>query len=114
MSEWIEVCKESDVLENAGSCVLVENEQIAIFNLEHRKRWFAVQNRCPHENQFVLSRGLTGYEGDVPKVACPLHKNTFCLLSGKHLGGNEEWTLRTYPIKIEDGNVFLKFKKGDA
>ena len=107
MSTWISVCKIQDILENGGSCVKVGDEQIAIFNFD-RKEWYAVQNMCPHKQQFVLSRGLIGQEaGQDPKVACPLHKNTFSLKTGKHLGGNESWTLKTYPVKVEDENICL-------
>ena len=112
MSQWTKVCKTEDILANGGSCVNVDGEQIAIFNFDDRREWYAVQNMCPHKQQFVLSRGLTGDAGGEPKVECPLHKNTFSLRTGAHLGGNEEWKLKTYPIKIEGNDIFLSFNNG--
>ena len=108
MSEWVRVCKTDDILENGGSCVKVGNEQIAIFNFDQRSRWFAVENRCPHKGQEVISQGLTGEDWQGPKIACPLHKNCFSLKTGKHLGGNKGWQLKKYALKIEDNEIFLK------
>jgi len=106
MSDWIKVCKIQDILENGGSCVKVGEEQIAIFNYD-QNQWYAVQNMCPHKKQFVLSRGLIGEDEGEPKVACPLHKNTFSLKTGKHLGGNCDYNLKIYPIRVEGEDIQL-------
>ncbi len=104
MSQWIKACGIDDIQPNAGGCVKIGEHQIAIFN-ENRETWYAVQNMCPHKQQFVLSRGLIGKQGDIPKVACPLHKNTFSLQTGEHLGGNCAYHLRTYPIRVVDQEI---------
>lgn len=96
----------SDFPVDGGACVLVEGEQVAIFNFGHRE-WFAVQNRCPHEQQMVLSRGLIGDAKGEPKVACPLHKNTFSLVDGHHLGGNPDFQLKTWLVEVKDGMVMV-------
>ena len=75
-----------------------------MFNLG--ETWYATQNRCPHRQQEVLSRGLLGDAKGEPKIACPLHKNNFSLRTGEHLGA-EDWTLKTYDIKVEDASVYL-------
>lgn len=111
MSKWVKVCTTEDILENGGSCVKVNGEQIAIFNFDHRGEWYAVQNMCPHKQQYVLSRGLIGDAAGEPKIACPLHKNNFSLCTGKHLGGNNDWTLKTYPIKVEGNDIYLMTQK---
>ena len=91
---------------DGGACVLVDGEQVAVFNFGH-KEWFAVQNRCPHEQQMVLSRGLIGDAKGEPKVACPLHKNTFSLVDGHHLGGNPDFQLKKWHIQVLDGKVYV-------
>jgi len=45
-----------------------------------------------------------------PKVACPLHKNTFSLKTGKHLNGDLDG-IATYPVKVEDGFVYIGFSE---
>lgn len=103
---WVMACSVTQIPENGGSCVLINNEQIAIFNFTRRGEWFATQNLCPHKQQMVLSRGMIGSSGDEPKVACPFHKKTFSLQTGACLNG-DDYEIKTYPVKIEDGMVFV-------
>lgn len=95
---------------NGGACIKYGDKQIAVFNFEREGRWYACQNLCPHKMEMVLSRGMTGEEQQEPKVACPLHKNTFSLRTGKHLNGDLE-SLQTYPVKTEDGFVYIGFSE---
>jgi nitrite reductase (NADH) small subunit len=44
------------------------------------------------------------------KVACPLHKNTFSLKTGRHLNGKLN-SISTYPVKVEDGFVYIGFSE---
>lgn len=62
---------------------------------------------CPHRKAFVLSRGMIGDAAGAPKVACPMHKKTFSLETGESLQG-EEYSIRTFPVKIEDDRVLLE------
>lgn len=109
MSAWVNVCTTDDVLENGGSCVKVGEEQVAIFNFD-RGQWYAVQNMCPHKKQFVLSRGLIGEDKGEPKVACPLHKNTFSLKTGNHLGGHCAYDLKVYPVRVDGRDIQLNLE----
>jgi nitrite reductase (NADH) small subunit len=108
ITQWFLACYTDDVPENGGSCVKYGNEQIAVFNFARRGEWYATQNLCPHKRQMVLSRGMIGSAGDAvePKVACPFHKKNFSLVTGECIGG-DECTLKTYPVKVDDGKVFI-------
>ncbi|MGR3811107.1 nitrite reductase small subunit NirD [Jiulongibacter sp. NS-SX5] len=103
---WTLACKTDDVPENGGACVLINEEQIAIYNFTRRGEWYATQNLCPHKQQMALSRGMIGSSDDTPKVACPFHKKTFSLESGSCLSG-EEYSIKTYPIKIDNDLVYI-------
>lgn len=107
MAEWIKAGRIEDFVENAGSCIKHGDEQIAVFNY-NKETWYAVQNLCPHKEQMVMSRGLIGDKEGEHKVACPLHKNNFSLKTGKHLGGDESWCLKTYSVKAEEGSVYVE------
>ncbi len=107
---WTLACYVEDVPDNGGACVKLHDEQIAIFHFTRRGEWFATQNMCPHRRQMVLSRGMIGSQGDEPKVACPFHKKTFSLQTGECLSG-DECSIKTYPIKTENGKVFIGFRQ---
>ena len=106
VKEWIKAAAVSEFPTNGGACVLIADEQIAVFNFEKENRWYATQNKCPHQGEMALSRGLTGDSDGKHKVACPFHKNSFSLEDGKCLT-NDEYQLKTYPVKIENGFVFI-------
>ena len=110
---WIEAGLEAEFPEGLGICIKYGDEQIAVYKFE-ADEWYAVQNRCPHENQMVLSRGLTGSENGEPKVACPLHKRAFSLRTGKFLGEGEMACLTTYPVRCENGKVYVQVQAGSA
>jgi nitrite reductase (NADH) small subunit len=106
--KWFYACNATDVPENGGACVKYKEEQIAVYNFTRRGEWYATQNMCPHKKQMVLSRGMIGSTGDncEPKVACPFHKKAFSLLSGECMG-EEEYKIKTYPVKVVEGKVYI-------
>jgi nitrite reductase (NADH) small subunit len=60
--------------------------------------------------EMVLSRGMIGEDSMEPKIACPLHKNTFSLKTGKHLNGDLN-SIATYPVKVAEGYVYIGFSE---
>ncbi len=103
---WFYACSVNDVPPNGGVCVKYNDEQIALFHFSRRNEWYATQNECPHRKQMALSRGMIGSQAEEPKVACPFHKKTFSLKTGECLSG-DECAIKTYPVKVEDGKVFI-------
>ena len=84
--QWMQVGRVSDFPLEGGAAIKYGDVQIAVFHFTSRGEWYACQNMCPHKRAFVLSRGIIGSQGEIPKVACPLHKKTFSLESGECLG----------------------------
>ncbi|MBI3883446.1 MAG: nitrite reductase small subunit NirD [Sphingobacteriales bacterium] len=103
---WFLACDVNDVPADGGVCVKHNEKQIALFHFSRRGEWYATQNECPHRQQMALSRGMIGSQGDEPKVACPFHKKTFSLETGECLSG-DEYKIQTYPVKVEEGKVFI-------
>jgi nitrite reductase (NADH) large subunit len=103
---WVRVGAVADFPAEGGAAIRYGKTQIAVFRLASRDEWYATQNLCPHKRALVLSRGLVGDAAGIPKVACPLHKKTFGLRDGKCLSG-DDYSLSTFPVKVEDGSVFL-------
>ncbi len=107
---WFKAAPVSKFPKNGGACVKYKDKQIAVFNFTRKDEWYACQNLCPHKMEMVLSRGMVGEDGEHPKVACPLHKNTFSLKTGENLNGVLD-AIATYPIKIENNFVYLGFSE---
>lgn len=106
--DWYPASNVENFPTNGGLCITYKGLQIAVFNFTRRDEWYATQNLCPHKKQMILSRGMIGSDGEEPKVACPFHKKTFSLKSGANLNG-DECDLSTYPVKVEDGVVYVGF-----
>ncbi len=106
-TRWIQVGTADDFPIDGGNTIKYGKVQIAVFNFASRGEWYASQNMCPHRKAFVLARGMIGDTAGTPKVACPLHKKTFSLETGKSLQ-EEDYSIRTFPVKVENGNVFLE------
>nr|WP_321454054.1 nitrite reductase small subunit NirD [uncultured Carboxylicivirga sp.] len=104
--EWYKAGKVEDFPVDAGIAVKYKDKQIAVFQFGDTQEWYATQNMCPHRLEMALARGIIGSEGEEPKVACPFHKKTFSLKTGGCLSG-DDLTIQTYPVKIEDGYVFI-------
>jgi nitrite reductase (NADH) large subunit len=110
---WIQVGRADDFPIDGGATVKYGKSQIAVFNFASRGEWYASQNMCPHKKAFVLSRGIVGSAGEVPKIACPLHKKTFSLETGESLQG-EEYHIKTFPVKVEKGLVYVELPPPDV
>lgn len=107
VTKWFKVAEASKWSYDGGAAVKYGDDQIAVFNFKSRGEWFAVQNLCPHKQQMVLSRGMVGEKAGEPKVACPFHKKQFSLQSGECMDDPECGTLKTYPVKVEEGIVYV-------
>ncbi|MCK8524075.1 nitrite reductase small subunit NirD [Aquimarina sp. D1M17] len=107
---WFKAAQVSKFPSNGGACIKYKDKQIAVFNFERKKAWYACQNVCPHKMEMVLSRGMIGDQNGVPKVACPMHKKTFSLENGENLNGDLD-PIATYPVKIENGFVYVGFSE---
>ncbi|MFK7899351.1 MAG: nitrite reductase small subunit NirD [Cyclobacteriaceae bacterium] len=103
---WFKVAPTGAFPKNGGACVKYKDLQIAVFNFDRMGEWYACQNLSPEKKENVLSRGMIGDENGEPKVACPLHKKTFSLLTGENLNGDLD-PIAIYPVKIEDNYVFI-------
>jgi nitrite reductase (NADH) large subunit len=103
---WVKVGNVSDFPHNGGATIKYGKVQIAVFNFTSQGEWYACQQMCPHKKAFVLSRGIIGDMKGTPKVACPLHKKNFSLVSGECLTGGD-YSVQTFPAKVEGEEVFL-------
>lgn len=104
--QWVAVGAVADFPVEGGAAIKYGKVQIAVFRFTSRGQWYATQNMCPHKRAFVLSRGIIGSAGEVPKVACPLHKKTFSLQTGECLSGDDH-SIKIFPVRVVDDHVQL-------
>lgn len=104
---WVKAIEISEVPEEGGANVFINGLQIAIFNFTSKREWYATQNMCPHRKEMALSRGMIGDKKGEPKVACPFHKKTFSLESGKCLN-DPNYEIKTYNLKFENGWIYIE------
>lgn len=108
--EWVEVCREADLVKDSGVCVLLEGEQVALFRDTFDGAIYAIANHDPFARANVLSRGLIGSLGGRVVVASPLYKQHFCLSTGQCLE-DADVRLRVWPVKVEEGRVLLQARE---
>ncbi|MBI3838571.1 MAG: nitrite reductase small subunit NirD [Planctomycetia bacterium] len=104
---WVKVGRVGDFPRDGGAAIKHGRWQIAVFNFASRGQWYACQNLCPHKREMVLARGIIGDQNGTPKVACPLHKNTFSLESGACLT-NDSYAVTVFPVKVEGDEVYVE------
>jgi len=90
---------------------------VGIYNVNGR--FYAIANYCPHEGGPLCvgrTRGLAVADPDAPGGAvetregefifCPWHQWGFELATGT-TAVKPEWSIRTYPVRVEDGKVIV-------
>jgi nitrite reductase (NADH) small subunit len=97
---WTLIGQLSDIPLRGARCVNTPAGRIAVFRTAD-DRVFAIEDRCPHKGG-PLSQGIV--HGSA--VTCPLHNWVISLETGKALGA-DEGAVRTIPIKVEDGRLFI-------
>ena len=67
--------------------------------------YYAFASKCPHAS----GRMAQGYINPRGQVVCPLHRYSFDMKNGRNTSG-EGYFLKTYPIELRDGGLFIGFK----
>ena len=108
---FFEICSLDDLVENSGVCVLVADQQVALFWLRPEDphgpgELFAIGNFDPVGGANVLSRGILGSIGDKLVVASPLYKQHFCLRTGQCLQ-DTSYRVPVYPVMLTQHKVLI-------
>jgi nitrite reductase (NADH) small subunit len=103
--KWEDVCSLGDVLPGTGVCALVAGRQVAIVRAGGAV--YAIGNFDPFSKAYVLSRGIVGDRGGVPKIASPIYKQSFDLRTGVCLD-DPGVRVPTYEVRVERGRIFVR------
>jgi nitrite reductase (NADH) small subunit len=99
---WVDVCALDDIVPDTGVCALVGARQVALVRIGDDV--YAVDNFDPFSKAYVLSRGIVGDKGGVPKIASPIYKQTFDLRSGACLD-DPTVSIAVYGVRVREGRV---------
>ncbi|QJD71439.1 non-heme iron oxygenase ferredoxin subunit [Marinobacterium sp. LSUCC0821] len=91
--KWIAAVAVDAVDEDEVVGVIVEGQDLAIYNLEGE--FYATANLCSH-GRVRLSDGFI----EDGAIECPIHQGKFCIKTGKALCAPLTTDIETYPLRI--------------
>ncbi|AVL19070.1 nitrite reductase (NAD(P)H) [Enterobacter cloacae] len=101
---WQEICGLDEIPEQAGIGARLGRKPIALFRFG--KSVYALDDQEPGSEANVLSRGILGDAAGEPVVISPLYKQRIRLRDGCQVD-NGEPAVRAWPVKIENGKVWV-------
>lgn len=102
-TDWLDATAEADLWDGAGTSVLVNGRDIAIFRIGDAV--FATDNLCTHGHARLCDGFIDGFE-----IECPLHQGRFDLRSGAPTCAPAVDPVKTYPVRIDGGRVYLSLE----
>lgn len=99
-TNWIDAAAQADVPQDDVIGLDVAGRDIALYGVDGEV--FATDNICTHGHARLCDGFLDGFE-----IECPLHQGKFDVRSGQPTCAPVTQTLRSYPVKIEGGRVWL-------
>ena len=100
MSNWTETTDVASIPEGDVIAVAVGGAEVALYQVNGVI--FATDNICSHGHARLCEGFLDGHE-----IECPLHQGKFDVRSGQPTCAPVSEPIKTYPLKIEGGKVWL-------
>ncbi|HEX3982330.1 MAG TPA: MocE family 2Fe-2S type ferredoxin [Acidisoma sp.] len=101
MTQWVDACAEDAIDEEDVIRFDHAGQSLAIYRLED-DRFFATSGLCTHENVHLADGLVLGRI-----IECPKHNGRFDIPTGQAKGAPACINLKTFPVKVEDGRVFV-------
>jgi naphthalene 1,2-dioxygenase system ferredoxin subunit len=98
--QWMKVIELIEVPADDVVAVQAGDRELAIYGVDGEV--FATDNICTHGHARLCDGFVEGHE-----IECPLHQGRFDIRSGKAMCEPLTADIRTYPVKIEDGSVYV-------
>ncbi len=103
MAKWIKVDAVDD-FEAEVKVYVFEGNPIAVFRLEDG--FYAIDDTCSHAEASLAEGEIDDHE-----VECPLHGALFDIKTGKNLSLPAVVPVRSYPVKVENGELYLQIEE---
>lgn len=99
-TEWTDAAAVADVPEDDVIGMTVAGRDVALYSAGGDI--FATDNLCTHGHARLCDGFLDGHE-----IECPLHQGKFDVRTGQPTCAPVTEAIRSYPVKIEGGRVYL-------
>jgi naphthalene 1,2-dioxygenase system ferredoxin subunit len=100
MSNWIDAMAAEDLPTDDVIGVAADGRELALYTVGDEI--FATDNLCTHGHARLCDGFLEGHE-----IECPLHQGKFDVRTGAPTCAPATDAIRSYPVKIEGGRVWL-------
>lgn len=100
-NEWIDAMSVDELPSDDVTGVIVGGRDIAVYTVGSEV--YATDNLCTHGHALLCDGFLDGHE-----IECPLHQGKFDVRDGRPTCDPVTEALRSYPVKVEGGRVFLQ------
>lgn len=98
---WIDALAAGELPADDVKGIAVAGRDIAVYTVGGAV--YATDNTCTHGQARLCDGFLDGHE-----IECPLHQGKFDVRDGRPTCDPVTDALRTYPVKVEGGRVFLR------
>jgi naphthalene 1,2-dioxygenase system ferredoxin subunit len=99
-TNWIDAAAQDDVPQEDVIAVSAGGREIALYGVGGEV--YATDNICTHGHARLCEGFVEGYE-----IECPLHQGKFDIRTGVPTCAPATEALKSYPVKIEGGRVWL-------
>jgi naphthalene 1,2-dioxygenase system ferredoxin subunit len=100
-ANWTDALSLDDVPADDVLGVVVAGRDVAIYGVGDQV--YATDNLCTHGNARLCDGFLDGHE-----IECPLHQGKFDVRDGTPTCEPVTQAVRSYPVKIDGGRVYLQ------
>ena len=98
---WVDAAAIDDIPADDVIGLAVQGRDIAFYGTD--EGIFATDNLCTHGHARLCDGFLDGHE-----IECPLHQGRFDVRDGRPMCEPVTAALRSYPVKIDGGRVYLQ------
>lgn len=98
MTRYVSVAKTAEIPPGAREVFEIDGLYIAVFNVGGK--YYAIEDRCTHDDGPLAEGDLDGYE-----IICPRHGARFDLRDGRVLSMPAVLPVPWYPVRIEGNEI---------
>ena len=101
--DWTALCATAEVLPGETHVAWFDDVPLVVVNYDGA--FYALEDRCTHD-EFELSAGP--FDPATGQIECVLHGARFDVRSGEAMCPPAYEPVRTYPLKVEGGVVYVQ------